>query len=80
MQHDVDNFSQHEALPSPDAPRFPHLQLDDGAELAPRRVPDDHQLALDDDGRGDVEAVVILGGVNATMRRQPGGPSASTCQ
>src|SRR5215813_14500813 len=39
---------------------LPHLQLDDGPELTPRRVPDHHQLALDDDGRGDVEALVCL--------------------
>ena len=41
-------------------PRLPHLQLDDGRELAPRRVPDDDKDALDDDGRQDVEVLVRL--------------------
>jgi hypothetical protein len=41
----------------------PALQLDDGRELAPRRMPDQHQLALDDDRRGRVQPLVILGGV-----------------
>ena len=46
--------------PSPHPPRLPHLHLDDGRELAPRRVPDDDKDALDDDGRQDVEALVRL--------------------
>src|SRR5262249_54357452 len=32
-------------------PRVPHLQLDDAPELAPRRLPDHHQLALHEDRR-----------------------------
>ena len=36
------------------------MQLDDGRELAPRRVPDHHQLALDDDRLRDVQALVML--------------------
>jgi len=43
---------------SPHPPCIRHLQLDDGPEVSPRRVPDHHQLARDDDGRGDVEALV----------------------
>src|SRR5262245_61108865 len=46
-------------LPYP--PRLPHLQLDDCPELAPRWVANHHQLALDDDRRGDFEALVRLG-------------------
>jgi hypothetical protein len=33
------------AMLSPHPPRVPHLQLDDGRELASRRVPDHHQHA-----------------------------------
>jgi len=43
---------------APAAP--PHLQLDDGPELSPRRVPDHHQLALDDDWLEQVEVLVRL--------------------
>src|SRR5262245_22109858 len=48
------------ALVSPHPPRLPHLQLDDGRELPPRRVPDAPQHALDDDRRDHVEALVAL--------------------
>jgi len=41
-------------------PRLPHLQLDDGPELTPRRVPNHHQLAFDDDRLRHVEALVRL--------------------
>src|SRR5262249_8530367 len=40
--------------------RLLRLQLDDGRELAPRRVADDDEDALDDDRREDVEARVCL--------------------
>src|SRR5262245_27289042 len=45
-------------LPNP--PRLPHLQLDDGPEVSPRRVPDHHQLALDDGGLHHVKPLVRL--------------------
>src|SRR5215470_746296 len=41
---------------------LPHLQLDDGPELTPRRVSDHHQLARDDDWLEQVEALVRFGG------------------
>src|SRR5262245_36069658 len=47
-------------LPSPSPPTAPaappHLQLDGGPELAPRRVPDHQQHGLDDDGHQHVQA------------------------
>src|SRR5262245_2015163 len=45
-------------LPNP--PRFLDLQLDDGAELSPRRVANHHQHALDDDRLRHVQARVVL--------------------
>src|SRR5262245_35649879 len=45
---------------SPHPPCFLHLQLDDGRELPPHRMPNHPQLPLDDDGLRDVEALVRL--------------------
>ena len=46
------------SLPYP--PRLPDLHLDDGWELAPRRMPDHQQQALDDDRLQDVQPLVRL--------------------
>ena len=51
----------------PHLPCLPHLQLDDGPELSPRRVSDHHQLALDDDGLRHVEALVRLASISLPL-------------
>ena len=45
---------------SPHSQRLPHLQLDDGRKLAPRRVPDHPPHPLDDDGLRDLQARVVF--------------------
>src|SRR5207247_7192237 len=45
---------------SPHPPRLSHLELDNGRELAPRRVPDHHEHALDYLRRDHVRSLVAL--------------------
>jgi hypothetical protein len=51
-----------------------HLQLDDGPELAPRRVSDHRQHALDDDRLRHVQALVRLALAKGTVCNMPARP------
>lgn len=48
-----------------------------GMAGAPRRVPDDHQHALDDDRLEQVEASSVWPLAKEIVRKRPGGPAAS---
>jgi len=65
-------------LPSAHPPRLPHLQLDDGRELAPCRGPDDERTSSTTIGCTASSPSSDSSLANWTERCTLGGPAAST--